>query len=241
MGVLEIIVIIVGVTAFIGSFFLPDQNKGMEISIPDEVIREIVEKETRQAVTMIEAQVEEKTTELQETTERKMERLSNEKIMAIDEFSDTVLQKIYKNHEEAVFLYDMLNNKHIQIKNTLASLERTVKESKIENGAKSFSDGEFNSTEEKADDNIKKHSLLDEISTGIGSNGEKNLLTEGEKKEFNRIQETEAEKIQEDNSADDRNMILELHKMGKPDIEIAKILGMGVGEVKLIIGLYEGN
>ena len=238
MGVLEIIVIIVGITVFIGSFFLPDQNKGVEISIPDEIIREIIEKETKKAVIAAEEQIDEKITEIQGTTERKMERLSNEKIMAIDEFSDTVLQKIYKNHEEAVFLYDMLNNKHIQIKNTMAEIEGTLKERKGENQIKNILQEDSGSIEGKTEEVLKKHALLDEISTGIGSNIEKQLSVE--ENDPNSLRESN-EEIQEEKTADDKNRILDLYKIGKSEVEIAKILGMGIGEVKLIIGLYKEN
>lgn len=55
-----------------------------------------------------------------EKTERVMEKTSNEKIMAINEFSNTVLEQIGKNHKEAVFLYDMLNDKHDKLKNTVS-------------------------------------------------------------------------------------------------------------------------
>jgi hypothetical protein len=36
-------------------------------------------------------------------------------------------------------------------------------------------------------------------------------------------------------------MILALHQQGKPDVEIARDLGLGLGEVKLVIGLYKGE
>ena len=65
-----------------------------------------------------------------DTTERQMDRITNEKMMAINEYSDPVMTEIHKNHEEAVFLYDMLNNKHAQVKTTAAELNQTIKLSK---------------------------------------------------------------------------------------------------------------
>ena len=35
--------------------------------------------------------------------------------------------------------------------------------------------------------------------------------------------------------------ILELHKKGKSNMAIAKELGLGIGEVKLVIDLFEGQ
>ena len=240
MGVLEIIIIIIGLTAFVGSFFLPDNNKGVEISIPDEVIHELMEKEVNRVVLTIEEQTEEKITSLQESTKRSMEKLSNEKIMAIDEFSNTVLDKIYKNHEEAVFLYDMLNNKHIQLKNSMTEMEKIIKNGKKEFGSE-LTLRENNILEEnpEKEEVIKSKLLLDEISVGVGTK----LEISREVTEDYALQEDDEEKDinQEEKAGEDKNKILEYHKMGKSEIEIAKILDMGVGEVKLIIGLYKGN
>ena len=35
--------------------------------------------------------------------------------------------------------------------------------------------------------------------------------------------------------------ILTLHKEGVSDVEIARRFGLGLGEVKLVIGLYKGD
>ncbi len=39
--------------------------------------------------------------------------------MAVSEFSDQILEKIDRNHEEVVFLYKMLNDKEKEIKETV--------------------------------------------------------------------------------------------------------------------------
>ena len=45
-----------------------------------------------------------------------------------------------------------------------------------------------------------------------------------------------------DSGSDGRNEeIIRLHKAGKSNVAIAKELDMGVGEVKLVIGLFEGG
>ena len=43
-----------------------------------------------------------------------------------------------------------------------------------------------------------------------------------------------------DNGINSNERILELHKAGKSNMAIAKELGLGIGEVKLVIDLYEG-
>ena len=42
-------------------------------------------------------------------------------------------------------------------------------------------------------------------------------------------------------NVDNKDMILEMHKVGLSILEIAKHLGLGVGEVKLVVDLYQGE
>ena len=72
-----------------------------------------------------------------EKAERSLERLTNEKIMAVNEYSDTVLQEIHKNHEEAMFLYDMLNNKHANIKDTVSKMDKAANAAEDKSNVKS--------------------------------------------------------------------------------------------------------
>ena len=52
--------------------------------------------------------------------------------------------------------------------------------------------------------------------------------------------EASVQSVDEPN-ANSNARILQLHKLGKTDVEIAKELGLGLGEVKLVIGLYKGD
>ena len=46
---------------------------------------------------------------------------------------------------------------------------------------------------------------------------------------------------EEESSINSNERILELHKRGKSNVAIAKELGLGVGEVKLVIDLFENK
>jgi hypothetical protein len=64
--------------------------------------------------------------------------------------------------------------------------------------------------------------------------------------EFKEIDATEVDLDQAlednlDNSGNINGIILELHRSGMNIIEIAKQLGLGVGEVKLVVDLYRGE
>lgn len=129
MTVLEIMLLIIGAVVFVLSFVLP--TKKQEAS--DEV-RSMIEEEVKKKVSEeidgikkhVDGVVDEAVEYAQEKTERSLERLSNEKIKAVNEYSDTVLEEINKNHKEVMFLYDMLNDKHDSLKSVLADANKVI-------------------------------------------------------------------------------------------------------------------
>lgn len=226
MGLMEILLIVLGISIFAASFIIPEtlsKEQTKEVKIPKEKIHELVQKEIKQAEFQIEEKTEETIAAATEKAERYMERISNEKIMAVQEYSDTVLGQINKNHEEAVFLYDMLNNKHIQIKNTAAEIN-----SKVES-AKAQLENTFMETSIDVQDDENHES--------------KDTYTEEEDKTESIEETIDIEADTEDgvDAGNNKDKILLLHKEGKSNIEIAKTLGLGIGEVKLIIGLFESS
>ncbi len=123
------VLLALGIAIFVLSFVLParsEEEKNTELS--EEMIREMVVKEVESAKGQITDVVDETIHYAIEKTERSMDRLTNEKIMAVNEYSDTVLSDINKNHQEVVFLYDMLNDKQENLKDTVANVERKAQE-----------------------------------------------------------------------------------------------------------------
>ncbi|MCR4788035.1 MAG: hypothetical protein K5888_05590 [Lachnospiraceae bacterium] len=120
-----------GIIVFVLSFLIPvksQDEKAAEFS--EDMIRDMVGKEVESAKGHINDIVDETINYSVEKTERSMDRITNEKMLAINEYSDTVLQEINKNHQEVVFLYDMLNDKHENLKNTVSEVEKTASEVK---------------------------------------------------------------------------------------------------------------
>ena len=130
MDMMEIVLLAVGVIVFLVSFFIPDRKeaRGVNRELAEDEMKKLVNQELESIKEHVDDVVEEAVAYAIEKTERSLERLSNEKIMAVSEYSDTVLAEIHKNHEEAMFLYDMLNNKHTNIKNTVSEINRAMKE-----------------------------------------------------------------------------------------------------------------
>ena len=214
MGILEVVLLIAGIVIFIGSFLLPSgKESGINKEAAKEEIKGLMEEEMQTVRSQMQDKMDETSEDALEKAERSLERLTNEKIMAVSEYSDTVLQEIHKNHEEAMFLYDMLNNKHANIKDTVSKMDKAVKAA--EDKAKV-----------KAEENVKtqKENVTEEQLTEVQPSGSPEIGFMGET----------AEEGQNNNEK-----ILEMHRQGKSTVAIAKELGLGVGEVKLVIDLYK--
>ena len=134
MGLTEIVLIIVGGAFLILSYVLPlgkqESAEAQAPKIDEKQIRDLVEKEIHNAKNHINDMVDETLTYSMEKTERAMERLTNEKIMAVSEYSEQVLEAINKNHQEVIFLYDMLNDKHENLVNTVSEAAKRAQEIK---------------------------------------------------------------------------------------------------------------
>lgn len=130
MNWIEVALLILGAGALAASFIIPakSENEDTAQQIDVELIRSIIEKEMADAKERVAEVVDETLDYAVEKTERSCERISNEKIMAISEYSETVLADINKSHQEVMFLYDMLNDKHNNLKETIKHVDKTAKE-----------------------------------------------------------------------------------------------------------------
>lgn len=275
MNITELILLIFGGIVFTVSFFLPSGGKKEKDGISkadEEEIKEIIGREVEEAKTQISDIVDETITYSMEKTERSMERLTNEKIMAVNEYSDTVLEQINKNHKEAVFLYDMLNDKHENLKSTVSEAVKTASEVK-----QTVKDAEVTAREAKEQAVEIKEQIPAPVPekefvpiqaprvevTDGSATAEIEKEPEKPKRRTTRKVKTEAsaskeeavdpEKTEKASKVDlsmaapgktggrnSNERILELHKAGKSNMAIAKELGLGIGEVKLVIDLFEG-
>ncbi len=242
MTTLEIILLILGVIIFIGSFIVPESKSEMEEvdkQLTQEQIQEMLKEEVKSVRSQVEDTVEETVSYSMERTERALERITNEKLTAISEYTETVLNDIHKGHEEVLFLYDMLNDKHQNIKETASEVNKAVKEA--------------NEAVQEADI-VKKEvaeatQALDEAFKPMEISGFEVLQSasaEEVKKPEKKAKKAETADISlqfdvtQETSDNNNERILELHKKGKSNVAIAKELGLGVGEVKLVIDLFKG-
>lgn len=233
MEMMEIILLIAGGVMFVLSFFIPDRKgtSGSLGSSAENEVRELVKRELGSLRNHVDEVVEESVADSMEKAERTLERLCNEKIMAVNEYSDTVLNEIHKNHEEAVFLYDMLNNKHTSLKNTVAEVNSSMKEAE-----------EMVRTLQQP---VSVPAVQGGVPAGEPAVWEPAELTfpEVPVKEPMVPDGQESGEWPGESGQDHNNneKILRLYKKGKSAVMIAKELELGIGEVRLVIDLFENN
>ena len=141
MSATEIVLIVIGAVIFLLGYLMPARKKDIDEEvqlISEDEVRKMVSSEIGHVKDRIEDIIEETVNYSIERAERAMERVTNEKIMAINEYSDTVLEEINKNHKEVVFLYDMLNDKHDNLMSTINEatdladeIRQTVKDAEL--------------------------------------------------------------------------------------------------------------
>ena len=273
MGLTEILLLILGIGAFVASFVLPERKGKLseqDKKLGEEQIRELVEAQLRDVRDRVSDAADETITYAVEKTERSLERVTNEKIMAVNEYSDTVLEAIHKNHEEVLFLYDMLNDKHDKLKDTVVEVEKKAKETlqkvkdaevPVEPLAAAETEPEVKTGEKVVTElkNVPEQIVETEKQSEQGAFVRLKPETVPENtviKEKAPIKEkkTKKAKTAEKNSEmlevdlsfageegrNNNEKILSLHKAGKSNIAIARELGLGIGEVKLVIDLFKG-
>lgn len=220
MGAMEVFLIITAVIVIAVSFCIKeksDKNEDEKKSGQDEVkavTQEMIKEEIQNQLAMI-------SDDMLENTEAKLDKIANQKIMAVGNYSEDVLKNIEENHNEVMFLYNMLNDKETTLKNTVRDIEA------VKVSVRKMADNVENDVQ--GWENEIKFSPEEET-------------VPAEDKEERPSQEAvpEMEDAEEEDQRSNKEKILELYRQGKSNIEIAKQLNLGVGEVNLVLGLFKG-
>lgn len=322
MEAIEIVLLILGVIVFVASFFIPEKNDGKTVEgLSEEEIRQVVRDEYEQSKDKTDDLTDETINYTMEKAERALERITNEKMMAMGEYSDTILNEISKNHQEVVFLSDMLNNNKNDLTVFLGQAIQDAKEANslaqeaVENSKKASDDAkvayeksinamdnsvvaedkminarriiqgddnkrrlegiipEFDTYEPPAilgdktsskdtknedahddvnDNSIKVSNADDDSPKDSDKDVKKSSVKEKAKGKSKDNTKTKISKKAQNDSmpsfkfdmgnaspGNNNEKILKLHNQGKSNVAIAKELGLGVGEVKLVIDLFK--
>ena len=226
MTALQIILLVIGLVFLVGSFFVSEKLSSSDLEemkkMSQQAIKVILDKELQSADSTIEEKIQGKLDDVIEDLERKSDKETNDKIMAISEYSDTVLNSMNKSHEEIIFMYDMLNDKQERITEIVKEMQ--AMESAITQMEEAL-DEKIEQVEEEVQRQIELTKVKEEMPTEPEISMEEALQTQLSAKE-------------EDKTLGDNQEILSLFNEGMTEVDIAKKLGRGLGEIKLVLGLF---
>ena len=190
MGTVEIVLLVIGIICVI---------VGIILGLTDNNEKEATESSASDYDAA--SQVSQVAQTIEDKTEARLDKISNTKILEMNEYADGVLKEINRNHNEVMFMYDMLNEKDKEIKTTVKDVNVTRM-----NRGYAYNDA-------------KQQSAMEEP----------------------KIVMQDIEDFVLDESLSTHDKIRKLYSNGYNDVEIAKRLKIGVGEVRLVINLSSGN
>lgn len=198
MGTVEIVLLVIGIICVIVGIILGltdnNEKEATESSVSDyDAVSQVAQ--------TIDSIIEKKMQDIEDKTEARLDKISNTKILEMNEYADGVLKEINRNHNEVMFMYDMLNEKDKEIKTTVKDVNVTRM-----NRGYAYNDA-------------KQQSAMEEP----------------------KIVMQDIEDFVLDESLSTHDKIRQLYSNGYNDVEIAKRLKIGVGEVRLVINLSSGN
>ena len=208
-----ILLIILGLLFIFGSFLFVEKSNEEEDESVIKIPDKLSDEQKEKIKKLIDDYMDEHVDDKLGDIESKFSEIVNQKTLALGDYAVSVNEEIERNHSEALFLYSMLSDKQKEIMTTASMVDAYKKEINDminENNAAS----KKNEREEKLA--IELEAMEDEV------------MTDNEEDEG--VQSVDANK----------DIILEMHKSGLSILKIKKNLGLGVGEVKLIVDLYQG-
>lgn len=200
MGTVAIVLIVIGIICVIISIILGITDNKEQADTASYVSDYDSAKQVSQVSKAIDDIIEKKMQDIEEKTEASLDKISNTKILEMNEYADNVLKEINRNHNEVMFMYDMLNEKDKEIKTTVKSVNATNTQAR-----------------------------------GMGTVRERLIKLDETQKAPQRIS---VDEFPLDDKLDKNEKIMTLYNNGYNDVDIAKRLKLGVGEVRLVIKLY---
>lgn len=201
MGTVEIVLLVIGIICVIVGIILGLTDNNEKEATESSVLDYDAASQVSQVAQTIDSIIEKKMQDIEDKTEARLDKISNTKILEMNEYADGVLKEINRNHNEVMFMYDMLNEKDKEIKTTVKDVNVTRM-----NRGYAYNDA-------------KQQSAMEEP----------------------KIVMQDIEDFVLDESLSTHDKIRKLYSNGYNDVEIAKRLKIGVGEVRLVINLSSGN
>ncbi|MDD6551291.1 MAG: DUF6115 domain-containing protein [Lachnospiraceae bacterium] len=275
MSGLEIGLLIIGAVFFVGSFFVSEKLSSSDMDeikgLSEDEMKALLEKNLKEADEKLDKALSEKIDEKTEEFAAGADKETNNRIMSIGEYADSVFDSMSKTHDEIVFLYQMLNDKQEQmtkLTKTLGEAESHVRELLTEaerqkEEAERIAKAPVRTapvTIEKAPEPVVAHTdtsafpPLPEVSDKPADEEEQSSEDSGAQEtavlsdlkaqagEENSTPQQKEDSRQASDQADTkkiREKIISMYHQGYSLLDIAKETGKGIGEVQLILELFD--
>ncbi|HAP03658.1 MAG TPA: hypothetical protein DCQ87_06665 [Lachnospiraceae bacterium] len=272
---LEIGLLIIGAVFFIGSFFISEKISSSDMNeisgLSEDQINALVEKQLNEADSKIDKAISDKVEEKSEEFIAGADKETNNRIMSIGEYADSVYDSMNKTHDEILFMYQMLNDKQevmTKLTKSLGEAESHVRELLSESEKQKNITVEQSSAKPSApiDDKINEDEQTDnsafpplpQVKTEAQSSEEPDIKKEeaaevlsdlkaqvDENTSDKKTDAKKAEKKEESKSSNPadtkkiREKIISMYHQGYSLLDIAKETGKGIGEVTLILELFD--
>ena len=221
----------------LGSFFIIEKLSPSELSrvseLSEDELRIVMDRELETAGAKISDMADQAVDLSMNQIQRKMEKDTNEKIMAISEYSDSVMEKLQKINNEVTFLYSMLGDKHTELNESMAQLNDLILacqsvQAQTEAAQLQYQEAQNHPTKdagEKEPDKTSEEADLRKQPEDLKAQADTDPVEDPDT----------------ENSASAKEKILERYRSGEDLKDVARDLGLGYGEVKLIVELYKGE
>lgn len=223
MQTIDIVLFAAGLFFIIISYVISEKTSGMkeETIEVNNLSEELFRQQTEAMIEKMKAEIEANARESIDAANDQLSKLSNEKIMAVTDYSNQILEKIESNHSEVVFLYDMLNDKEEELKQLMRQ------PNKLANKSEEVKQEKKSSSQDKE--------LVNKMDGYIVKKKE-------EVKIKNQLKAAASIKnVKEEQRAVQTEDIVAMYEDGMSVNDISRELHMGQGEVSLIISLSAGG
>ena len=224
MSTTVIVLIVIGLIFIFVSFALSEklseekEESAGVVKIPKELTQEQKEKIDTLIRDYMDQQVDGKLADI----ETRLAEIVNQKTLALGDYAVSVNEEIDRNHKEIMTTVNMIDEykKEIALMVQEQAAQNIVRDSQnVQTPVAEPETQEPVQPEEQPETDADLDDAIRDL--------EETPLPEEAREELENV--------------DNKDMILEMHKAGLSILEIAKHLGLGVGEVKLVVDLYQGE
>lgn len=261
----DIILVVVGLVIVLASFLISGKSEGEEQGKKEEKTPVMTREMLEACLVPLNAEInhrfdvkfEERWEETIADADDQMSQISNEKIMAVNDFSKEVLEKINQSHSDVVFMYKMMTDKEEELKQLLTQIRKEKKEfeelqsksgtvkkedtdERVKERSRNNNSDLLAEREENDKDELKER--FEERLKNYKEEKEDPVKRQTEQLQKSRRRKEKEETMQKTGSSGNINDdILKLYQSGLTVKEISKRLNRGQGEVKLVVDLFTKN